>query len=384
MRQLLLTIFLNFLIFSLFGQEYYPPIENYSTNNYGKDRNPENYAIVQDKRGVMYFGNSNGVMEYDGKNWNFIEVVIGAYVYSISIDSSGVIYIGSNGDFGFLKSNNKGVLSFHSLLDKVDDLDQFFNKVNYTYTIGNEVFFQTERAVFIFNKQSEKIQTIKTDQSYHTSYEAGGAFYVRERDVGVKKWTGEELELVKGTDLFKEEPCFGIFDLDPKDEKLLFVTHDLGLYELDDKVLSLIGDSNLTLANIKVYGASLLSDGNFALRTFDKGVYIISEQGELLHKIDRSTGLRSADIKCMFEDRDQNLWLGLGNGISKVNYYSPLSFFNNKSGIEGNVQSFKRFQELLYVGTSFGLYIQDTLAESLKEFRKISSIRNQIWDFLCS
>ena len=100
-RTLLLTFFTVFAL-GVFGQSFYPPIVNYSSKVYGKERNPENYCVVQDQRGVMYFGNSNGVLEYDGTNWNFIKTVPGTYVRSMAIDSTGTIYVGTYMDFGYL------------------------------------------------------------------------------------------------------------------------------------------------------------------------------------------------------------------------------------------------------------------------------------------
>ena len=103
----LLTSF-TFLELSSFSQNYYPPIVNYSTQNYGKEKNPENLCSVQDQRGVMYFGNAHGVIEYDGKNWRFIVVSEGSFVNSLALDSAGVIYVGSQGDFGYLKPKKSG------------------------------------------------------------------------------------------------------------------------------------------------------------------------------------------------------------------------------------------------------------------------------------
>jgi len=48
-----------------------PFITNYAPKLY--DGNPQNWCIAQDLRGVMYFGNSDGILEYDGINWRLIK-----------------------------------------------------------------------------------------------------------------------------------------------------------------------------------------------------------------------------------------------------------------------------------------------------------------------
>lgn len=92
MRLLLLTICsLCFLASS--AQNFYPPIVNYSLKDYNSDdnQNPETYTVIQDHRGVMYFGSSHGVTEFDGEHWNFIRVGHDTFVFSVGVDKSGVI-----------------------------------------------------------------------------------------------------------------------------------------------------------------------------------------------------------------------------------------------------------------------------------------------------
>ncbi|MFD1552440.1 hypothetical protein DNU06_10585 [Putridiphycobacter roseus] len=381
MAKLLLT-FISIVLFTLsFGQDYYPPIENYSTNTYGQFRNPENYAIVQDQRGVMYFGNSNGVMEYDGKNWNFIAVQISAYVHSLCMDSTGTIYTGSLGQFGYLKTDDKGSLVYESLSDKLNIFTQQFSEVNFCFASKTHVFFQAEEGVFVYDLAAKKITVFKSENSFHTAFMVDGVFYTRERGVGLRRYINGSLELVSGSEMFKYEPCFGLFTLPNSENGLLIFTVENGIYQIKDDKLSRVPKSSAHLKGVKNFGTKLLSDGNYGIQTFDKGVFIVNAKGEIVNEINRSTGLRSNDIKSMFEDRDQNLWLGLGNGISKVNYYSPLSFFNEKAGIEGNIQAFERFQGIMYVGSSYGVYVQDTSLNNAKEFKRISEIRDQVWDF---
>ena len=34
----------------------------------------QNWAIAQDERGVMYFGNNSGLLEFDGSAWRLYEL----------------------------------------------------------------------------------------------------------------------------------------------------------------------------------------------------------------------------------------------------------------------------------------------------------------------
>ena len=54
--------------------------------------------------------------------------------------------------------------------------------------------------------------------------------------------------------------------------------------------------------------------------------------GNLLLHIDQEKGLNNNTVLSMIEDSDQNLWLGLDNGISIVNMNSPFRVFNDFKG----------------------------------------------------
>lgn len=375
MRTHLLTIFLVCGYLSL-AQDYYPPIINYSTQQYGKDKNPENWCAVQDRRGVMYFGTGNGVMEFDGQQWDFIRIQAGAFIRAIAIDSSGVVYVGGSGEFGFLKANERGLLEYHSLAAQLPDEDRWFFDVWRIHATTSEVFFQSQESLFRYDLNTGKLQVFYPDNSYHLSFMDQGELYIRSRQVGIQRFENGELITLTGTDIFKEYGLFGVFTC--QDDSLLFVTQEIGLWKWKNGVMRQLPDPNNQLLNTYgIVGGIRLSEGSIALSTLTSGVLIIDETGKILKHIDRSKGMRSNEVKGIFEDRDQNLWVPLGNGIAKVNYHSPLSYFNEKSGIEGNVEAMIRFRGRLYVGTSFGLFVQG----GSDGFESPSVIRNQVWDF---
>src|SRR4029450_3751735 len=50
-------------------------------------------SILQDHRGVMYFGTNGAVLEFDGATWRRIPMGAGASVRSMAIDDAGRIYV---------------------------------------------------------------------------------------------------------------------------------------------------------------------------------------------------------------------------------------------------------------------------------------------------
>jgi serine phosphatase RsbU (regulator of sigma subunit)/ligand-binding sensor domain-containing protein len=383
LKGLLLTIFTIFCLKGV-AQNYYPPVVNYSTHNYGKDRNPENYCAVQDKRGVMYFGNANGLLEFDGESWNFITIVPGAYVYSLNVDTAGVIYVGTYGDLGYLKPNDKGELKYVSLSSKLPEEDQFFSEIWDIHTTNNKVYYQSYEAFFEYDIESEEIKAVyPSDEfsSFHTSFLIEGELYLRSREIGLVKYDGDKITELAGTEFVEGLGVFGLHRL--VDDSLLIVTQEIGLWKWKDGAARKLPELNDTPLNeLGIFGSTELTDGNYALNSFTSGVLVINSSGKIKKEINREGGLRSNSVRSVFEDRDQNLWFALGNGISKVNYHSPVSFYSEIAGIEGNIESMIRFKDKLYVGTSYGLFVQDTDENREREFKNTQLVKDQVWDFV--
>ena len=87
---------------------------------------PQNWSVAQDRRGVMYFGNSDGVLEFDGVTWKVTPVPNRSIVRSVAVDERGTIYVGAQGDFGFLKQiRQEPSPSFHFSRDCPRRTDSF-------------------------------------------------------------------------------------------------------------------------------------------------------------------------------------------------------------------------------------------------------------------
>ena len=60
----------------------------------------------------------------------------------------------------------------------------------------------------------------------------------------------------------------------------------------------------------------------------------------------------------IFEDKNNNLWLALDNGLSVINDKSPFKIYNDFNVLE-TVYAYKNYKNFTYVGTNQGLYYKD-------------------------
>lgn len=90
-----------------------PIVRSYSVSDY--NAGIQNWAIAQDERGVMYFGNNSGLLEFDGSAWRLYELPTKGIVRAIYISEDGRIYVGSYEEFGYFVRTPYDTLQYHSL-----------------------------------------------------------------------------------------------------------------------------------------------------------------------------------------------------------------------------------------------------------------------------
>ena len=111
MRVSLIIVFLLFRIFQSFSQNTIgiPDIINYSKSGY--NAGTQNRGIVQDKNGIVYFANYEGLLSFDGNSWKTYPLPNKTIVRSVAIGKDNKIYAGGQADFGYFSPDKNGKLT---------------------------------------------------------------------------------------------------------------------------------------------------------------------------------------------------------------------------------------------------------------------------------
>lgn len=359
------------------------PVTNYTNKEYGRGHQAVNYSIILDDRNIMYAGNANGVLEYDGKSWKFITVRRGAFVTSLAKDSNGTIFIGSQNEFGFLAPDSAGNLIYISLSDSLHEEDRFFTTIWKTYADGNKIFFQAEENIFIF--ENNTITTIYPETTFHTSFLVNGKFYVREREAGLRDYTSGQPVTIPGGDYFAHLGIFAMLPMKNSDD-IFIATQEKGFFLFDPEAdLSSIKPvktkNDAFFIKAGIFGGVQLSDSNYAFNTLNEGVIFTDQSGNILNVVNSGSGLAVNDVKQIYQDSYNNIWCALNNGISRIDYSSPFSYYKEEAGIQGSANTVIRYQNRLYVGTTNGLYQQKKVTglTSTIEFSPVPDFYHQVW-----
>src|SRR5882757_4356130 len=89
-----------------------PEIINFSKKTY--ESGNQNRSIGQDKRGLLYFANDEGLLVFDGTYWKTYPLPNGSIVRSLTVHEN-KIYVGGQREIGYFFFDERGGLSYQSL-----------------------------------------------------------------------------------------------------------------------------------------------------------------------------------------------------------------------------------------------------------------------------
>src|SRR6201996_9062026 len=104
-----------------------PDIINYPRDIY--NAGTQNRGIVQDRNGVMYFANYEGLLTFDGNYWKNYPLPNKTVVRSVAIGKDNRIYAGGQDDFGYFSPDKTGKLLYTSLKKLLPEKNYSFSDI---------------------------------------------------------------------------------------------------------------------------------------------------------------------------------------------------------------------------------------------------------------
>lgn len=376
---LLLFIFSSFFFkaYAQFDKIGYPFHRNFQRSEY--QAGLQSWMMSQSPEGLMYFANNEGLMEFDGLNWNLYPVPNRTIVRSVYADDSGRIYVGCSNDLGWFERDDSGEMNFSSLLNLIDPENRNFSEIWKIHDTGNSIIFQSYHQIMIYKDNSIKL--IKAPELFHFSFYINNQLIITDNEKGVFKLDGLQLKSLPVTELLADKEVSSAF---PIDDKILFATTDYGVYLFDGEKLSNWNtQTNDFLVQNQIYCASRINEDYIAFGTIQNGLIICTNEGEPVFTMNESTGLQNNTVLCLFVDIDNNLWIGTDNGIDLLYINLPLSQLNTSQNLSaGYTAAF--FEGILYLGTNRGLFYKKwedctQFPTRLSDFELIPETKGQVW-----
>jgi len=362
------SIFLQFAWDNSFGTEIGSPyIQRIYLKNYGIINT--NFSLVQDKYGLLYIANTNGIVQYDGTFWDLIST---NSTPVIAINDSNVIYAGMYNDFGFLSTDKYNKSTFISLLHVNFKINNPVGQIKKIIPNKNEVFFCSGKV--LYNWDGKNTTIVDSSTTSVNIFKIDESIYLYMPEKGLLKLLGGKFESLPNSEFFKNK---NVIDILPYNQQLLVKTkNEKRFYLFDNFIVQPFETKADEFIYKNIYSCSCtLNNGNYAIGTQLNGILVIDKKGEIISQINVSAGLLNKSVNNLFVDKENNLWALHNLGISRIETPSAFNYFNTSDGLSGNITDVIRFKKTLYVATSTGVY-------SLNEKNSGSSDKRIIHEFL--
>lgn len=348
----LLIIFLLVTLIS-YAQEGNIYLKQYTDYLEGVDN--QNWAIKQGANGFMYFGNTKGVLIYDGVKWKLIHTP--SPVLSLGADTiSGVIFVGCRNNFGYLQTDIKGNQKYISISGKRNG----FGDITKIIPLHDHVYFYNSQHIFKVVKDNFFIEhtfEANAKKSFAGEIVHNGELFVNIKGMGLYRVEGSQLFATKrNNEIFEKEEILFSFQFD----------NNSTLFGTSNNTMFLFGKNSITPYKIhdeKYLTQNLLSDGvglsngQMALATLTGGCLIVDKaSGKTAFQINYDSGLPDDEIFAIEKDNTGGLWMSHIYGLTRADNSLPFREYSTYPGMDGYLTTNLIYKNTLYAASSEGVY----------------------------
>lgn len=359
-----------------------PLLRSFGPRDYKADS--QNWALVQDPRGLLYAANNNGVLEYDGAKWRLIPTRDKTTPRSLALDAHGRVYVGAQNEFGYLTPDDFGQMRYVALDEQLPPEERNFGNIWTITACSQGVFFVAEKCLFRWD--GARLQHWKAPTRFFMGYVIRDRFLVLDKERGLLELKDEGLQLVSGGARFAgQKPRFLLSWQDRGKELILWGSRTEGLVLFDGEGFRrLRTPADRYLKENILYAGIRLADGTLALATIQGGTIILDVQQSRIRILNKEDGILNQTAYCLLEDLRSGLWVGGSKGIEVIGWPPSLSLFEEQEGLSGVPLGIHRHEGTLFVTTNRGLFrmAPEGEAKGRRRFLPLAGIKGQCWEML--
>lgn len=363
--------FLFFLLFSLnvFSQELLPFVENFTKSNYNGDN--QVWSVTQGNDNAMYFANNHYFLRYNGVKWDKYILPNKTIIRSVFSDGNR-IYSGSYTEFGYWERKN-GEMIYHSLSKGKNLFSGYSNNEEIWKIVKfqGKIYFQSFNELFVYDGNNiEKIRIpfqisycfVIDDKMYLATVKNGIYEYQSKAFIKVEKWKQLENNVVHS--------------IDKSQNQLYFFTQKNGVFvQKNNQLIAWNSSLNDILKNEIIITAKFIDEKRLAIGTAFRGLYLVDIEENTFRNISRNNSIKNNSVLSIGFDKENDIWLGLDNGISHIEINSPYSIFSDNTGVLGSVYSVSFTDKGYLLGSNHGVFNYED-----KKLEVIPNSQGQVWD----
>lgn len=351
-----------------------PNIIHYNRDDFDSD--PQFWAVAEDSNGLLYFGNNDGALVFDGEQWHKVTLPNHSSIRSLVADSLGNMYAGGFDEFGLIKKDEVGQFYFESLIDTLKFEDPSISNLWQVHNVKGYIVYRSFSQLIVIN--GNRFTALPASSFFIKSFQVGEEYLVQDQDEGIFKLDLEEMSLEKYFDpeQYQLEELISI--LPTAEEGMAMGIGKTGKVfhlnlEKKTSILSnrLFPDSGLD----QVESAIKTKNGHFYLGTLGHGILKLDEMGNVIQTGFDYQNLQDNSVLNLYETKEGNIWALLNNGLDCITVTSPITTIYEGASLYDVVLT----ENEMYLATNQGVFFSNSPNASQPDFIKVQGLEGQAW-----
>ena len=348
---------------------------------------PSVQSIIQDKRGYIWIGTSDGLNRYNGYDFKVYRsenkstnTLKSSYILNIQEDREGNIWAATTQNISKIEVDSDTIINYDLKGGIVTDG---------ILTSNGQLIFSTTEGIYIYNKDSDKFEKLlsegeelSSDYIYAIEEDKNGNLWVAvKRGIRIINLENKEVKkLFENDDSIDNTVYDFYFD---KDDYMWMCTMSFGLFRIKistNEVYNYVNEEGNDKSIPSNFITEIYRDSRDMLWVCtDKGLAKFNEDddtfGRYQNKMNDKYSIISNDIYTIAEDRTGLLWVGTNSGISIFDPVSNIKcyrkdFLDENSISENSIHGiYEDNNGYIWLGTnSSGVDIIDINSDELLKF----------------
>ncbi len=337
----------------------------------------QNWSVDVDASGIVYIGNNQGLLKFDGANWDIFHMPDDMVVRSVAAGDSGKIYVGAFEEFGFFSMNSQGFFDYTSLSIRMKKVNLHNDEIWRIVIHKGKVYFQSFSHIYVYNGESVKV--IDPGGTIVLLMEARERMFVHKVGDGLYEMKDDSLFPVRGSEILAGDEVKTILPFGKS--AFLVGSSSAGLFVMDGKTFRPLEKPVNALIRESEVNNGITLDSLLIIGTIVDGIFILNPDGSLREHLNTDNFLQNNTVLALRSVKNHSFWAGLDRGVDFITLDNPLSFYMDPSRNRRTVFAGALTGDTLWVGTNQGVFrYLDDPSTGYSHPEIVDGTQGQVWD----